>query len=533
MKKTPLTIAAIQELHRTGQIDEARQGYIDILKANPNDVTALHLLGILSAEEGDLEAAQNYLEKAKKIEPTNLALSLHLANILKAKGLFSQAAQLLLEVTQLYPDYAAAFNNLGTVYYAQAKLEQAVKAYQTAIDIQPDYVDAYYNLGLALNKLTYTEEAMNAYEALIALAPKHAGGQFQWGCLLMQQNNYAAAIEHFSAIEKEHPFHFETQTNLATCYLKLGMLDKAKAHYLQAAKIMPDDSQVLFNLGVIYMQQEQIEEAIKYYLRTVDIAPDHYDAHNNLGFVFLTGKNNQAALHHFREALRIQPANEAVRHTIDILTQEKGISTSPPAYISSLFDSYADHFDAHLLQSLQYQVPQLFYQIVQTAKDVPSGKWAILDLGCGTGLCGEVFKAKAASLIGVDLSEKMLAVAAQKNSYDELVHADILPFLSNKKEIVDLILAGDVLVYFGDLATLFSAVALALKPRGLFAFNAEIGGEESYRMTVSGRFAHSKSYLDQLAKQNGLKILYYAVAALRTQNQTSVAGHLYLLQRQP
>lgn len=550
MKKQKLTIGEVQQLHHTGHLEEARQGYLDILQVNPKHTTALHLLGVLYAEIGDFDRAREYLQQAIELEPKDPVIHLHFANILKSKGLFTEAVQILLDVTKSHPHFAAAFNNLGIVYFAQDKLKEAVNCYQSAIDIQPDYVDAYYNLGLALNKCKRREEAINAYEALIALAPQHAGGRFQLGCLLMQLHRYKTAVEHFSMITEVYPFYFETQTNLAACYLKLGRLDEARIHYLKALGIVPNDIQVLFNLGIINMQQGRTQEAINYYLQVIKLDPDFFEAHNNLGIAYLAAKNAEAALIHFREASRIQPNNVAIGHMINIITREKNLSASPPEYIRNLFDSYADHYDSHLEQSLHYQVPKLIYQAVQEIgtkpfKFIPRGRsnhlindgnkqWDILDLGCGTGLCGELFKSSAHSLVGVDLSEKMLEIAMKKNIYDALIQSDIVPFLTDKKEAYDLVIAGDVLVYFGDLAAVFSAVTHALKPQGLFVFNVEIsekGEKENFQMTASGRFAHSERYMGLLAEKSQLKILRHQVAVMRMQNQEPVRGYLYVLQK--
>lgn len=532
MKKTQLSLEDIQNLHQTGHLKEAERGYLKILATDPKEVKALHLLGILYAEQEKFTQAQTYLQRAVDLEPQNPVFSLHLANVLKAAGLFNQAVETLKEITQKHPRFAAGFNNLGTVFFAQAKLAEAVSAYQAAIDIQPNYVDAYYNLGLALDKLNRKKEAINTYQALLELSPAHPGGHFQLGCLLMQQSNYPKAAENFEAIEKDHPFHFETQTNLATSYLKMGRLNQAKDHYLKALTIMPNDLQILFNLGVINMQQGQIDAAIDFYQRAADLDADNYDVQHNLAFAYLTCKNTSAALKHYREALRLQPNNESVRHIINILTQDKTITTSPIDYVRSLFDSYADHFDAHLTKILHYQVPKHLYDAFRQAPiAIKKQSLDILDLGCGTGLCGEYFRPFAKRLVGVDISEKMLEVAAQKNLYDELVVADLVPYLADKHAQWDVVLAGDVLVYFGDLRELFKAVALALKPQGIYIFNCEISMGEDFYMTPSGRFAHAKTYLEQLAKEAQLSTISYVKLPMRTEDKKVIEGHLFVLQK--
>lgn len=521
-----------KKLHQSGHLIEAEKKYLEFLQTNPDNDEALHHIGLLFAEAGDLDKAHQYLQKAANKNPNELSVQLHFANILKAQGLYDQAIQVLQQVIHAHPDFPATYNNLGTVYFAQGKFLEAVTVYQKAIDLQSNYVDAYYNLGLAFGKLNKKEDAMNVYEALIELAPQHAAARFQFGCLLMEIHKYKPAIEHFSVIEQNHPFHVETQTNLATCYLKIGYLNEAEVHYKKALELTPDDLQILFNLGVINMQQGRLREASEYYEKAVKAQPDYFEAQNNLATVYVMMRNMDAALLHFRKALSIQPNNTVVKHMVDILSHEKNISISPPEYIRSLFDSYADHYDAHLVNALQYQVPQLFYQTIHELIADEKISWDILDLGCGTGLCGELFKADAHSIVGIDLSQNMLDIAEQKKVYDKLVRTDILSFLINKHEEYDLILAGDVLVYFGDLKQVFSSIASALTSNGLFIFNTEINDTEDYAMTASGRFAHNKEYLNNLAENNKFNVLYHQVVNIRTQDNHSVSGYLYVLKKQ-
>lgn len=521
-------IQSIYYLHQSGQLREAEKGYLAILKQHPKHVDALHGLAILYVELQDLDKAQHYLEQAIQYQPDNAKLFLHLANILKARGLYSQAARVLEDLIENQPGFAAAYNNLGAVYYAQQKWLDAERYYRWAVEKQSNYAEAYYNLGLALIKLNRLHEAEHTYTVLLSFAPQHVAAQFQLGSILMQLNELIPAIKMFSFIEEAHPEHFETQTNLATCYLRQGDLSQAKMHYIKALQINPDDTQVLFNLGVINMQQGHIDSAIQYYQQAIKIMPDFFSAHNNLAVAFLAKQHIGFAKHHFTEALRIHPDDESLRYTLQMLSNDQRLLTAPAGYIKNLFDSYADHYEAHLLQALDYQVPSLLYQAVESVK-TSAEKLDILDLGCGTGLCGIVFKPFARKMVGVDLSPKMLEVAEQKNIYNEYVVSDIVTYLKKQTDQYDLIISGDTLVYLGDLRELFALVAKALRVGGMFAFNTEIIQDEDFQMMQSGRFAHSKEYLDRLIQENKWSIISYKVAATRLQNNEPVFGHVYVV----
>ena len=456
-----------------------------------------------------------------------------LANIqqLSAQGKYEEATQACLHFLQQHPYDAKAHNKLGALYFSQNAWQAAIDAYQAAIDLQPHYPDAYYNLALTFNKLNRKEEALHAYQALIELAPQHIGGHFQAACLLMQRQDYQAAIIHFLLVEQLDPTHFENQFNLATAYLMIKQWQEAKSHYLQALAIQTNDLQVLFNLGVISMQQGQVREAIAFYSRAIELNPDYHEAHHNLSIAYLEIKDRKKALNHFCEVLRILPNNEAVRHTIHILKNEKNITASPPEYIQTLFDSYADHYDSHLETTLHYEVPRFIAEIVKKNCNLDNIQ-NVLDLGCGTGLCGVLFKEIAHSLTGVDISAKMLNVAAKKQIYDTLITAELLTFLLQKSSAFDLIIAGDVLVYFGELDAIFAAIDQALRSRSWFVFNTEISINQDYALTQTGRFIHSQDYIQQLADKHHFTIIAQQAIKMRTQERQTVNGFLYLLQKE-
>jgi len=528
MPKIAENINHMRELHRTGHLEQAKQGYLRLLRKNPRHIEALHSVGIISAQQKNFSEAITYLQQAIHLQPTEPTIQLHLANVLKMQGSYTEAAGLLEKTVESHPDYVPAFNNLGTIYHAKGDIDKAILLYKQAIAKEPNYADAYYNLGLALTKNNQPAEAVCQLLRLLEHVPDHFAARFHLGCAYMQQELFDQAIETFCMIETSHPHHFETQTNLATCYLKKGLWNPAKTHYLKALELNSEDTQTLFNLGHINMQQNNLDMAIQYYQRTVNINPDLFAAQNNLAAAFLSKPHIGLALQHFREALRIQPNNKSIPYTIQALEQNQPLLSAPPDYVRSLFDAYADHYEPHLLEALDYHIPQLFKKIVTPFISV-STPLDILDLGCGTGLCGALFKPYAKSLTGVDLSPNMLAVAAEKKLFDLLVAQELIEFLMQKNQCYDFILAGDVLVYLGDFTTLFNLVKNSLRPGGIFIFNTEICQDSSFKMNQSGRFSHSKDYIDMQIIQNHFTVISYQCVVTRQQNNDPVYGHLYVV----
>src|SRR5262249_5663230 len=131
-----------------------------------------------------------------------------------------------------------------------------------------------------------------------------------------------------------------------------------------------------------------------------------------------------------------------------------------------------------------------------------------LDAGCGTGLCGPLLKPFATRLVGVDLSPGMLAEAAKRELYDELVEAELGAYLTAHRSSFNIIVGCDTLVYIGQLEDTIAAAATALKPDGLLLFTlehlAEGGEDRRYRLAPTGRFSHPAAYVRATLANAGL-----------------------------
>jgi len=151
----------------------------------------------------------------------------------------------------------------------------------------------------------------------------------------------------------------------------------------------------------------------------------------------------------------------------------------------------------------------------------------VLDAGCGTGLCGVLIAPFARRLVGVDLSEGMLAHAQEKNVYHTLMKAELTEYLRDNSEAFDLIVSADTLVYFGDLEGTIAACAGALRPNGILVFTLEhaVGGSAGvdYRLELHGRYSHARAYVEQVLARSGLhaKVIQ---AELRTEAGAPVPG---------
>jgi predicted TPR repeat methyltransferase len=193
---------------------------------------------------------------------------------------------------------------------------------------------------------------------------------------------------------------------------------------------------------------------------------------------------------------------------------------SDAGYVRHLFDQFSADYDSRMLGPLAYAAPQILADLADLVMPGRDGL-SVIDLGCGTGLAGQVFKPRAARLDGVDLSPAMVEKARARGIYDALTVGDIETALAGT---YDLVLAADTLVYLGDLAPLFRAVAAHLSGDGYFLFTTEAKDGEGFELGPKRRWRHSETYLREEAAKAGLSIAGLVAASPRTEANQPVPG---------
>ncbi|MDQ2926607.1 MAG: methyltransferase domain-containing protein [Pseudomonadota bacterium] len=155
----------------------------------------------------------------------------------------------------------------------------------------------------------------------------------------------------------------------------------------------------------------------------------------------------------------------------------------------------------------------------------------VLDLGCGTGLCGALLKPWARSLTGLDVSANMIEEARRKCVYDNPIAGEIGAWLTTQEACFDLIVAADVFIYIGDLSGVFGSARQASRARGLFAFSTEASVDGDTRLQESLRYAHSPAYLQSLAAETGWQLVCMTEHVLREENRQGIVGHVTVPRR--
>jgi predicted TPR repeat methyltransferase len=444
---------------------------------------------------GNLAAAEELYRRILAIEPTHPDTLHNLGLLAHQLGQHQLAAQYIRRALAFKPTEASFHLNLGVVCQHLGNWDEACACYGKAIRYRPDYADAHFYLGNALDKLTRYEEAIACYRQAVRCRP-----------------NYA-----------------EAYNNMGAVYRQLRRLDDALACFHEAVRLRPDFAEAHNNLGAVHKVQNRPEEAFASFQEALRLKPAFARAHHNLGSLLSQQGRLQEAADAYQRALQLDPKDASARFLLAALTGADQPLTAPREYVIRLFDGYSVNFDHQLLSDLSYQGPRLLREALGPDHDTKA--LDILDLGCGTGLSGLACQDLARTLTGVDLSPLMLEHARARGIYHKLIEGDVFEALEPAVANYDVILAGDMFIYLGDLTKIFPAAQRALRPGGRFVFDVEAYDQPGFALRASARYAHSLEYIRALTSSCGLVELSCKEDVLRVEHGRSIACYVFVLQK--
>ena len=401
-----------------------------------------------------------------------------------AKTLFAR----LLRVPKTIHDAIAQFQ--------QGRLREAEAIYLDLLLRQPNDVDALHYLGVLRMRQGRRDEAIDFVKRALKLAPRNADAWNNLGNMLLAGND-----------EKAAEFAYTSATNQK-----------------------PDYAEAWYNLGNLLRRQRRRDQAVKCYRRVLELNPKFAGAYENIALLFLRIGRPDLTADVYRRWLAVEPDNPIARHMAAAYSNEKAPTRAEDEYVAKIFDRFADTFD-EALANLDYVGPGLLTAALTEVIPFTERRLVVLDVGCGTGLCGPLLRSSARQLVGVDLSAGMLAKARERNVYDELHEAELVAFMRAHPHEYDVVIAADTLIYFGALDDAVDGASKALKAGGVLAFTVEaepVGSTEKFRLHQSGRYSHSSDYVRECLEAAGFTVLLIEGAVLRKEAGLDVLCHVVL-----
>jgi tetratricopeptide (TPR) repeat protein len=276
-------------LLRQGRLDEAEVQFRRVLQQHPGNALAHLNLARIDRERGDIQASLKHLtgsmddlhtrkashllaaevhqrlgdeiaasqerqlaaklpkdpdwpdplaEEVRRLR-TGKQVRLAAAAQLIGQGHAQQAADLLRQIVQDYPDSDWAWLLLGRSFLAQKNPAGAEPALRKAIQLAPTSMEAHFYLGVALLLQEKPKAAAASFHQAATIQPDFPDAHHNLAHCLLRQGDRRGAIEAFRAALNCKPNHIAAHLDLAEVLVQEGRNAEAIAHARYAADLNP------------------------------------------------------------------------------------------------------------------------------------------------------------------------------------------------------------------------------------------------------------------------------------------------------
>ncbi len=310
-----------------GRMDKALKITEEVLKENPNDLTALNIQAKIALLEKDGEQAVSILRRLVEEEPDNITFQMLLAQAHAVNGEFKLAEDQLRRTIKKHPDNQNLWIALTKLKLAQKDLASASGVVSEAMGHIPNSA-ALYNLnGMLQWKAGDIKGAEKNFRKAMELQPEWLIPYRNLASLKLQAGDPAEAEKTFKEAAKLYPDAPGPQILLASLYEQTGKPEKAIEIYENLIKKHPDSAILLNNLAFLIADSApaRIEEArtlINKALKGLNNPPPTFL--DTLAWIEYRSGNSEKAIELINQALAAAPDNPTLLYHQAVLLKESG-----------------------------------------------------------------------------------------------------------------------------------------------------------------------------------------------------------------
>jgi tetratricopeptide (TPR) repeat protein len=310
----PQAMALAEQRQRESQLPAAETILRLIVQSRPKHAPALHLLGIVSHQQGRSELAIQLVTQALEIDPTASLYHANLGEICRTVGRLDDAIAAGTRAIELDPNSAAAHSNVGIAYYDRKEFERAEEQQLKALEINA-------RLAPALNNL---------------------------GSIRREQKDHDGAIAYYREALAANPNYVEAINNLGAMYIETEEHDEAVATLLQAIKLRPNYADAHCNIGIAFCGLEKLDQALVAFRRALALRPGYLEAHMGIARVLQEQNHLLEAEQSANQALILDPKKASVHYVLGGIYAELGFPDRALAAYETALELEPTMVRAHL-----------------------------------------------------------------------------------------------------------------------------------------------------------------------------------------
>ncbi len=237
---------ALQRL-KEGNLVQAEELYRKILSLRPDDVNALHFLGVLCHRQQRYDEAESCIRKALLIRPDYMDAHNNLGILLQEMRRYDEAISSYEKALHLKPDADQVLFNLGTLYAVTKKTRQAIDYFHRTLQLNPNFMQAYIRLGGLFLEIGQGDLSVKCYSRALQMnhnQTEHAEIMNAIAIALDTQYKLDEAEPYLAAATSVHPPFWPAHHNrlMLMCYLTKYSMEEIFAAHRRCATLMEKDS---------------------------------------------------------------------------------------------------------------------------------------------------------------------------------------------------------------------------------------------------------------------------------------------------
>ena len=299
------TLTEALDHHRAGRSVDAHRLYKRVLAERPDEPDALHLLGLLTADNGNAAAAADLIRRAIALRSNVVDYHQNLARVLRTAGQTDEAIDALRAALDVSPTPGVAYE-LVEVLVAAGRPAEAVGAMERVVEHEPA-AESHALLGELLLAAGRLPDAYRSLMRAVQLRPDWpavhavlASVQDRQGDLAQAEASYRRAL----ALDEGSP---DVCNNLGSVLLRMGRPAEAAELLRRAVALRPEFPQAQNNLGRALNAVGKPDEAAARFRAAVAQAPDFPEAWDGLGRVLLGQRRWADAAAALRRSTDLRP----------------------------------------------------------------------------------------------------------------------------------------------------------------------------------------------------------------------------------
>ena len=315
----------------------AKRYFQEALDLNSGSAGALHGLGMVSREEGNLHEAFTQLKMAHDIDPTTHALLIDLGVVASESGDDALALAYWEKAVTAKEDRPWASFNIGSLHARKGNYTAARTAFKTALKSYPEFHGALFSLGCLEEEHGDLKQAIDIYRRTIHMMPTRPRYWGRLGFALFANGDFlesAQALRRFIELDKDSkatlPFlgaalylgkqyeqavsvfaeviaggtTAEIHQHYGLALYAVGRLNEAIEQYEESYRVDPSNPNPLNTIAKIYLEAGRNGEAQDVLARLLDVDPRNGEALFLLGKSVFNEGDLPQALGYFRRAVK-------------------------------------------------------------------------------------------------------------------------------------------------------------------------------------------------------------------------------------